>query len=626
MERKLIKTEDEFNRMVHYLSNFKKISFDTENTDLNPKFLKPVGFSLCVKDFEKYKAFYIPINHTDTKTELHKRFNEIVKGKELIIMHNSVYDSGVVQHNYCNSLLDYKWFDTMIAQHLLDENGRKGLKYLSEKYFGYKQETFAETIGSKINCSEISSERIYKYACDDAIMTYKLYELQEPQLKKEGLDMLFYKIEMPFQKTLMYIRSQGITFDKELSINVEKQLKEDKLKAVNEIIKSSKAISTITDLFGNKKLSVNIDSSKELTKLLYDKLNLPVIVTTESGKPATDNKSLEKMKDEEGKFIHPIIEPLLWYKEVEKLISTYTDSLRTKVMSDGKIYADLNDIGTATGRMSCNSPNFQNLPKNNKYPIRAFFKASEGYKMFVPDFSQEELKVCGVITNSKAFKDAFLNDEDLHLKVANGCYDLGIPEEALLKSSELYKEYEEKFHKQRFNAKFINFGIIYGMSEFGLSTMLGCTVPEAKEIIDNYFDKFPEVKREIEITKKKVKENGFIRNLYGRKRRLFKSENSKGGRYWKPKVFKQAFNFQIQGSCADILRVIMNKLYKYILKTNDEVRMLATVHDEIMFEIKDNNNFNKHKEQIIYIMENTVNLSIKLTVDGSVGTNYLEAK
>jgi len=608
LKRTLITTEKEFDDMILKIKNAPFIAIDTENNGLNPKFCKTLGFSLAVNETEGY---YIPVAHVDIKTDLGKRFKEVLQNKKLIIMHNAVYDSNIFHYHY-DSIEDYVWFDTMIAQHLIDEVKGKGLKYLSERYFGYTQTKFNE-MANGVSYDKITANQIWKYACDDAIMTFKLFMLLKEKLKEEELDKLMMRIEMPFQKTLAYVRRQGITFDLEGCTKLEKELEVESKESIKEIISSTnKLVTSINLITGAKVLLTNLDSSKDLIKLLYDKLNLPVKAKTVNGAPAVDSKALKKLK-------HPIIKPLLKYKEIKKLLSTYTSSLAKKVESDGRIYTSLLDHGTVTGRISSSSPNFQNLPSNDHYKVRGLFIASKGWKMLVIDFSQEEFRLAGIITGSKVIEDVYKNNLDLHLKTANEVWSLNIPEECLVDTHPKYEEYKTKFYKQRFNAKGIGFGILYGRTAYGLQSQLGGSVEECEKMVEDYFKKFPKIKKAIDKSIEEIKNVGFVRNLFNRKRRFDKKKLDKH-------AFNQCFNFKIQGSCADILRIVMNKCYDYIKLNMDEVRMLTTVHDEIMFEIKENENFDNHEKQLKYIMENAVKFNIPLTVSGGTGYNYSEAK
>lgn len=624
--RKLIRTEQDFNEMLKEIEDFNIMSFDTENKGLNPKFAIPAGFSIYG---EWDKSYYIPINHTDIKTNFHLRFNEILKNKKIIIMHNAVYDAGIVKFHYNTNLEKYYWWDTMIGQHLLTEEDRVGLKYLTEKYFNTKQTSFKEVMKSKelTDPTKVSAESIYKYACDDAIFTYKHYLRIEKGLEKEGLNQLFLKVEMPFQKTLLHIRSNGIVFDSELNEKIEKDLHKRKKELVQEIINVTPQINVIKNFLGEKVITINLSSSIDLQKLLYKKLKLPIKGYTKAGSPASDVKTLILLKSND-KWLHPIIPLLMGYKKGEKLLTSYTSTLREKVMKDGKLYTDLLDHGTTEGRLSSRNPNFQQLPRkreDEEFPIRNCFTISPKYKMLVVDFSQEEVRICGIISHSKTLKEAFIKEQDIHLSVANTVWNLGIPKECLKETHSDFKKYFSKFKKKRTAAKSITFGIMYGTTSFGLAAELGISEEEAQKIINDYFNTFPEINTAINNTKKEVKLKGFVRNLYSRKRRFTKTKKD-GHSFYNKKCFRQAFNHKIQGTASDILRVVMNNLYKYIKTTNNKVKMLTTIHDEVVFEIIDNEEFEIHKNKIVEIMENSVKVSIPLTVDCGEGYNYGEAK
>ncbi len=621
----LIENDSDFDFMLSKIKESNKIAFDTENGNgekdsaLNPKFARPAGFSISVNGKE---GFYIPIEHKDIKTNFQKRFNEIFENKKMIIFWNSIYDGAISESLYNNNLSNYKWYDCMIAQHLLDAFQSKGLKYNTERYFKIKQ--LKHNFEKKDAC-QVNASSLFEYACDDAIYTYLHYLRTKEEIKKQNLSNLLLNIEGEFLKVLAKIKLNGIAFDIELAKQIEETLLKDKENIIKEIIKVTPQIKTSKNLLGEVKPLINLNSSQELTKLLYDTLNLPVTKENKSGKPAVDSEALNLMKDNFNEWLHPICPLLIKYKEIQKLISAYTHTLYDKVV-DGRIYGDLKDHGTESGRLSAENPNLQQLPKNDTYQIRSLFKSSPGYKMMVSDFGQEELRVAGVLTGSPAFKDSFNQGKDLHLKVANDCYNLGIPEECLVETHPQYKVYKDKFDKQRFYAKSINFGLLYGRTAYGLAPQLKCSVEEAQKIVDDYFKTFPDVRIAIDNTNREIKVKGYVSNMFGRRRRFNKIE--KGGKsFYPPSALREGFNHKIQGGCADILRVVMVEVHKYIMKQpKDQIRILTTIHDEIVFEIKDDNRLMEHTKQINYIMQNTVKLPIKLETDFDIGNNYGEAK
>lgn len=648
IKRILIKTEEDFNNLILESQKHTVVSFDTENggpskiVTLNQKFTSPAGFSVS---FDGVTGYYVPINHMDIKTDFHTKISNLFENKQKIIMWHAVYDALVSKFQYKFDMEHLFWFDGMIAQHLVDENNPKGLKDNTKKFLGVEQQSFKWD-----DIRQARAEDVYEYACDDAIYTFKHYERLWKELQNEDLLEFYIKIEEPFLKTLCHLRSNGILFDKESCNKLENELKEDKERLIQAMIKVTPQIKCVMDLMNpdKKNPTISFDSSEDLKSLLFDKLNLPIIEKTPAGAPAVGTPALEKLKKED-KFLHPIIPLLIKYNEVQKLLSTYTHSLFDLVMEDGRIYADLKAHGARTGRLSCENPNFQNLAKSKKikdlvkeyetyspdalknfflkyfsknYKVRNLFIASPGYKMFVPDFSQQELMVCGVMANCPVFQKVFAEGQDMHLKVANTVWALGIPEEELIKSHPNYEKHTKDFYTQRFKAKSINFGSIYGIGEYGLAQLTNTSTTEAKQMLEGYFETFPAVKQAMLSAQEDVRIKGFTRNMYGRKRRFEKDEKGQIPK----KALKQAFNFKIQGSCADILRIVMNALYSYIKTTNDELRILTTVHDEIMFEIKENENYEKHKLKVIDIMENTVKLKIPLKVDGSDGYNYGDCK
>lgn len=611
MKRILIKTEEEYNKLLEYSQKFKEIAFDTENSGdaLNPKFALKVGFSVS---FDGEIGFYIPTNHKDIKLDV--LLNELFDNKEIIIMHNAVYDLGILQHCYNINLKGKKIFDTMIAQHLIDESNPKGLKKLTKRYYNISQREFNFDSPLEIYNAKVVSD----YACDDAIFTFKHYLRLKEKLEEEGLTNFYWNNEYPFIFVLLHLRNNGFSFNIEKAKKIEKVLLKEKEELLKEIMKVTPQIKTTINLKGEKVMNINIDSDKDMITLLYDKLNLPVNVKTPKGAPAVNKEALLSLKEE-----HKIIPLLLQYSKIQKLLSSYTHSLYNKVKEDGKLYGDFLPTGTVTGRLSSANPNMQQLPRNDEYNIREFFIASEGYEMLVIDYSQQELRVCGHLTNSETFKDIYSKGKDLHLTVANDCFKLNIPEECLFEDNPEFETYTKKFKKDRTNAKSINFGLLYGRTAHGLQTQLGGSVEDCQKIVDTYFETYPEILNAIKKAEKSIKEKGFVRNLLGRKRRFSKV---KGKNYYGKNALRQGFNFQIQGSCADMLRVVMAKLLKYIETTNDEVRMISTVHDEVIFEVKNNERKEEHKNKILTIMENTIRLSIPLNCSYDWGDNYADAK
>ncbi len=406
----------------------------------------------------------------------------------------------------------------------------------------------------------------------------------------------------------------GIAIDFKKIQEIELALK----KQINEMeteVGKAVGMSTQKTLFGDSKLTIDLDSPHQLGDLLYRKLGLPVLDSTPGGRPKTGSDVLEKLKD-----MHPVIETIIKYKACRKLLTAFISPLPSRADRDGRVRTSYKDCGTKTGRLSSQNPNMQQLPRNDKeYKIRKCFISSKGKTLLVFDFSQEELRVAAHLTNDPTMLEVYKNNKDLHLTTANKIYKLSLNEAQLTVGTKEYKESKKKYSKERQYSKYVSFGLLYGIGTFGLSRQIGCSDKEAKQIIDDYFKEFPRVKREIELTKRDFIKYGYVKNLFGRYRHSKKEQ----GQY-PTRAFRQNFNFRVQGTCADILRVVMIELYKF-LEDKPEAKMLLTVHDEVVFEVPDDK-IEYYSKEFKRIMESAVQLKLPLEVEGSSGKNYAEAK
>ena len=612
IEKVLVDTTDKFEQFLNEIDK-DVICFDTETTALKIQDLKLVGMSF----FSNNKTWYLPFGHTTQEQQLNWddckiKLNKLFYGAKGIIGHNLVYDMQVLK-KYDIFPENVKWFDTMVAQHLVDENERKGLKFLAKKYFDYDMETFQE-VSSVKKFANVTLKNATSYACDDAIYTYKLYELLKPKLV--GVENLFYSIEMPFLRCIIDMEWNGVLIDqiklKELDVAVRERIQHYEKEIVSHLPKKY----TQTSLLGDSISVINLGSSQQVSKLLFEDLGLPVKERSEkTGKPSTGTPSLKQIKNE-----HPIIPALIKHKEYKKLKNAFINALPNHISNDGRVHANFINTGTVTGRLSSANVNMQQIPKNDEINLRSCFIASPKTKFITLDYKQEELRLAAFVANDEDMIKAYEEGLDLHLLTANKIFSLGLTEEELIDGTTAYNKAKIKYSKERDKAKATVFGILFGAGKENLSGRLQITPKEAQEIIDGYFKVFPKVKKYIDETHNEVRKQGFVKNYYGR-RRHFKKVN------WgySNNVYRQSFNFKIQGFAADLLRVAMGNIRKFLREHNFEARFIFTVHDEITLEVPEDK-VDFYLINIKKIMESSLVCNPPLIATGGVGNNYAEAK
>ena len=614
--------------VFNFFSNFNlsKFSFDTETSSLRYTDLEITGMSFC----DGKIACYIPINSSLNKSKIkcveHKELFEFLEDivfpyesdKRFIIAQNLPFD-GMVVSKYGISLNNAKMlFDTMTAAHLFDENlESKGLKYLTRNLLGKKVTEFKEVGNNHY------STKFFDYGCEDAINTWLLYEFFRDKLVEKGLKSLMKNIESPFQKCLIEMKVEGVDIDKKLMEETTLSLRANLMDIEKEMYDTlGEKYFLRKDLFGNTvgiKGNYNFSSPNQLSNILFKKLKLEVIETTPTGLPKTGKITIQKYRG------IPFVECLNRYKICSKLLSAFFEPLPGHIQKDGRIRPNFNNIGARTGRLSSSNPNCQQLPNVNKdFPIetRACFTVPKGYKMFSCDFSGQELRLLAHITNEPSMIEAFNDGMDLHLVTANKLFILGLDKIALTNGTKEHDDAKEKYHDERYKAKVINFAISYGISKYGLSKQLDTSEEEAQDIINKFFEGYPIMKTKMNNTHTKVKALGHVKNLFGRYRHFSVGSNGK----YPPGAFRESFNYIIQGSASDMIRIASNKCYT-LAKENPEwdLKMIMTVHDEVVFKVK---------EEFVEIasgkvkecFENCVKLSVPVLADIGIGDNYSSAK
>lgn len=570
------------------------VCFDTETTSLNVLEAELVGMSFSYK---KGLSYYIPIpkkrEEAQATLEIFRPFFEEVD--LLKIAHNLKFDyKMLLQYNI---EVKGRVFDTMIAHYLLNPDGRHGMDYLSEVYLNYIPVPIESLIGKKGKNQgvfrDVPLDQATAYAAEDADITFQLYELFAPQLKKENLENLFYNIEMPLVRVLARMELNGVLLDKDWLLQESKDLEND-LKKIE---------SKIFELAGEE---FNMNSPKQLGDILFEKLQLdPKAKKTKTGQYATSEDILQKLSSK-----HEIIQFILEYRTYQKLKSTYVDALPEEISNvDGRVHTNFSQTTAATGRLASQNPNLQNIPIRTPrgQQIRGAFVAGEGKKIISADYSQIELRVIAEISGEENLIHAFMEGQDIHASTASKLFKVPI---------------EEVTKLQRSQAKTVNFGIIYGQGAFGLAEQTGLSRSEAKQMIDEYYKTYPRLKEYMTEQVKKARANGFVETISGRRRHL-KDINSNNF-VVRGHAERNAVNAPIQGSAADIIKIAMINIEKELENLQLKTKMLLQVHDELIFETPIEE-VETTKSMIKTKMESAIKTKVPLLVEVGVGDNWLQA-
>ena len=591
---KLIDSKEDILNLVSAVKKCKTVCFDTETTSTNALLAELVGVSISVKEGE---AFYItmPAGREEVKERLEILRPLFENEESEKVGQNMKYDITVLA-NYGIEVRG-SLFDTMIAHYVLQPELYHGMDYLAEIYLNYETIKIEELIGEKgknqKSMRDVPQEKICDYACEDADVTLKLKNILEPELKKEGLEELFYNIEMPLVPVLAYMERNGARIDT-ASLKETSTLFSKRLADIEENIYS---------LAGE---SFNIASPKQVGDILFGKLKIvEKPKKTKTGQFVTSEEVLTQLQNR-----HPIVKDILHYRGLKKLLSTYVDALPLLVNeATGKIHTSYNQTVTATGRLSSSNPNLQNIPIRDEdgKEVRKAFVPDEGCHFLSVDYSQIELRIMAHLSGDKNMIDDFCSGHDIHAATAAKVYK---------------KPIEEVTKDERRKAKVANFGIIYGISVFGLAERMNVERREAKELIENYFATYSGVQQYIEKCKQEAKANGFVETIFHRKRYLpdINSHNSVVRGY----AERNAVNAPIQGSAADIIKVAMINIYRRMKSENMRSTMILQVHDELNFNI-----IPEEKEAmqalVVEEMQNAFSMRVPLIAEYGWGENWLEA-
>ena len=573
----------------------KSFAFDTETEGLDPLTAGLVGMSFAIREQE---AWYVPVPaNQEEATDIVLRLAPALQHPEIEKVGQNIKFDILALRKY-GVRVKGPLFDTMLAHYLLNPELRHGMDYLAETYLKYKTVPIEDLIGPKgkkqASMRTVPIEQIKEYAAEDADVTLRLKHYFAPLLKQEGLESLFFEMEMPLIYVLAEMEATGVKLDTN-ALKQSSEVLSQQLSALEE---------SIYDLAGQ---SFNINSTKQVGEILFDKLKLDEKAKkTKTGGYSTSEEVLEKIR---GK--HPIVDKLLEYRGIKKLLSTYIDALPALIHPEtGKIHTSFNQAVTATGRLSSTNPNLQNIPVRDELgrEIRkAFIADDDDCIFFSADYSQIELRLMAHLSNDPHMVEAFCSGADIHAATAAKIY--GIP-------------VEEVTSDMRRKAKTANFGIIYGISVFGLAERLSIPRAESKELIDGYFQTYPRIKEYMEESIRVAKEKGYVETLFKRKRFLpdINSHNAIVRGY----AERNAINAPIQGSAADIIKLAMIRIHQRFEAEQLKSRMILQVHDELNFNVR-KEEFDRVKEIVLDCMEHVLQLRVPLIADCGEGKNWLEA-
>ena len=585
-------TENKLDAFLTKLTSVKELCVDTETSSLNIQEAELAGIALSFKENEGY---YIPtLENTETILNKIKLFLENPEVK--IIGHNLKYDIQILRKFGIN--ISKNVFDTMLAHYLINPESSHKLDVLSENYLNHKCIPIEELIGkpgvNQKKMTDLEPQEVYYYACEDADISFTLKNILEKELKKLKLSNLFYDVELPLMHVLSDIENNGVKIDVPFLSEMAKKL-------------SSYITETENKIFGIAGESFNIASPKQLGVILFDKLKIEENPKkTKSGQYSTGEEILLKLSKK-----NKIVDLILEFREYKKLLSTYISALPEMVSpSDGLIHTDYAQAVTATGRLSSNKPNLQNIPIRTalgRETRSAFISRNDGDFILAADYSQIELRIIAAFSGDPEMISAFQNEKDIHSITASKVFNVPLNDV----SSDM-----------RRRAKEVNFGIIYGISPFGLSQNLDIPRSEAKEIIDSYFTEFKLVKEYMDNSIKKAKDKKYVETILGRRRYLRDIDS----RNFTLRGFaeRNAINSPIQGSAADIIKLAMIKISDWMEREQIKSKMIMQVHDELVFDVVKSEK-DEMEKNIKKIMENVIKIDVPLTVEIGIGKTWLEA-
>ncbi len=599
-EYELVTNEKQFIAWIDKIKQHGVFAFDTETTSLSYMDAELVGISVSV---ESHKAAYIPVAHSypEAPQQLAREwvleaFKEVLDDRNIIkICHNLKYDMEVMA-NYNQNIAGVN-FDTMLASYTINSvSSRHNMDALAEKYLIAETISYEDVAGKgvkQVTFDQVGLDKACEYAAQDADITLQLYKEFTSTLQSQPpLQQVFDNIEMPLVPVLVSMERRGVLID----IAALELQSRDLAQQINSLEKEAYTIA------GEE---FNLGSPKQLQEILFGKLKLPVMEKTPTGQPSTGEAVLQELALE-----YDLPRIILEYRSLSKLKSTYTDKLPTEINNKtGRVHTSYHQAVTATGRLSSSDPNLQNIPvrTNEGKKIRAAFIAPEGYKLVSADYSQIELRIMAHLSGDNALIETFKQGQDIHRTTASEVF--GVTQEQVTED-------------QRRHAKAINFGLIYGMSAFGLAKQLGISRESSQLYIDKYFERFPGVKKYMDSTRELAAQQGYVETLFGRRLYLPDIKSSKVP--LRRAAERAAINAPLQGAQADIIKIAMIRIHQWIEQQAPDMHMIMQVHDELVFEVPVDK-VSAYSEQVLNIMSAAAELSVKLEVGLGVGDNWEQA-
>lgn len=593
-EYHLMETEEQLLSLIQLLEGAKIISLDTETTSTNAIEAQLVGLSFAI---EEHKAYYVPVPEDNNEAQkIVEKFRPIYENADTVkVGQNIKYDLEVLR-NY-DVYLQGPLFDTMVAHYLLQPEQYHNMDFMAEVYLNYNTVHIDELIGPKgktqKSMRQLAPNDVYAYACEDADITLQLKNVLEPKLKEVGVDQLFHEVEMPLIPVLAEMECNGVRIDTAA------------LKETSEVF-TQRMLQLEQEIYQAAGKTFNVSSPKQVGDILFGEMKIvDKPKKTKTGQYVTSEEVLQTLRSK-----HPIVAHILDYRALKKLLGTYVDALPKLINPrTGHIHTSFNQAVTATGRLSSSDPNLQNIPVRGEdgKEIRKCFIPEEGCEFFSADYSQIELRVMAHLSKDANMLEAFREGYDIHAATAAKIYD---------------KPVSEVTRDERTKAKRANFGIIYGITVFGLADRLNIERAEAKQLIDGYFKMFPQVRDYMEQAKDTAKAQGWVETFFHRRRYL--PDINSGNATVRGIAERNAINAPIQGSAADIIKVAMVRIFQRFKRENVRSKMILQVHDELNFSV-----LPTEKEQVERIvmeeMQAAYPLDVPLVADGGWGNNWLEA-
>lgn len=590
----LVDTPEKRKELIENLLQQTSICFDTETTGVDVFAAEMVGMSFCFREGE---AYYIPLPcERNEQQQVIDQFRPIFENEQIEKIAQNIKFDMLMLRQY-DVRIKGKMFDTMIAHYLIQPELRHGMDYLSEIYLKYRTIHYEELVvtsgRNKKSIRNVDVELLKDYAAEDADITFRLKQILEKELKTNNLEELFYEMEMPLVSVLATIEANGVLIDSDA-------LKESSDVLTKEMLALEKEIHQMAGV------EFNVGSPMQVGEILFDKLKLDSKAKkTKTGQYSTAEDILQKLRSK-----HPIAEKILEFRGLKKLLSTYIDALPEMVNpKTGKIHTSYNQTVAATGRLSSTNPNLQNIPVRDEQgrEIRKAVIPNKNEFFLSVDYSQIELRIMAHLSNDKNMIAAFKSGHDIHAATAANIFKVPI--------GQVTSEMRRK-------AKTANFGIIYGISNFGLSERLSIPYAEAKELIEKYFTTYSGVRNYMDNAIQNAKQRGYVETIYGRKR--FLPDINSGNSVVRGFAERNAINAPIQGSAADIIKLAMINIQHRIEKENFHSEMTMQVHDELNFSVP-KNELEKMKEMVVNEMEQVVKLQVPLVAESGVGANWLVA-